>query len=408
MNNRDFLFFATNHSGGSDQGVYLGSLVDGSYKRVLDADSDAQYASGYLLYHLQSSLLAQKFDPVAGTLSGEAVPVANSVEFDSGTWHTSFAASQNGLLVYEPGSTALGIDLLWQDRSGKILGKVAERAPYKGSGQISPDGKRLAIAVGDPQADIWVFDLASGSRTRLTFGGATHLEPSWSADGQRVVYTKQTGATVATGTSLCARFANGSGQEETLMQSGSGGQFFSQVTPQWSPDGRYLLHLEQSGPSGAGIWALPMTGDKKPISILQSPSPQARIVQYRLSPNGRWLAYSSTESGREEIYVTHFPSGGGRWQVSQSGGTFPAWRSDNKELYFYGLDVTFNAVTVNPTSEEFSMDPPHVISRIAYLAPLGVPYTPASDGKRFVVATYPEGLSSPLVLVTNWNTDFKK
>jgi len=405
---KHFLFFATNHSGGSEQGIYFGSLQDGSYKRVLDADSDAQYASGYLLYHLQSALLAQKFDLAAGAVSGDPVPVADLVEYDVGTWHTTFTASQNGLLIYEPGSKTLGTDLFWLDRSGKTLGKVAERAFYKGSGQLSPDGKRLAISMGDPQADIWVFDLARGSRTRLTFGGATHLMPSWSADGQRVVYVRQSGATVTTGTSLCARLANGGGQEEVLMEGDHSSPPLSLLSPQWSHDGRYLLHMEQSGPSGAGVWALPMTGEKKPFAIVQPPSPQARIVQFRLSPDGRWLAYSSTESGREEVYVTHFPSGAGRWQVSQTGGTFPAWRGDSKEIYFTGQDGSFNAASVNTKSEEFELDQVRALFQMSYTSPLGTPYDVTPDGQRFVFATYPESVSTPLVLVTNWTADLKK
>ncbi|MFI5114327.1 MAG: hypothetical protein ACHP7J_04205, partial [Terriglobales bacterium] len=404
---KHFLFFATNHSGGSEQGIYFGSLQDGSYKRVLDADSDAQYASGYLLYHLQSALLAQKFDLAAGAVSGDPVPVANLVEYDLGTWHTTFTASQNGLLIYEPGSKTLGTDLFWLDRSGKTLGKVAERAFYKGSGQLSPDGKRLAISMGDPQADIWVFDLARGSRTRLTFGGATHLMPSWSADGQRVVYVRQSGATVTKGTSLCARLANGGGQEEVLMEGDHSSPPLSLLSPQWSHDGRYLLHMEQSGPSGAGVWALPMTGEKKPFAIVQPPSPQARIVQFRLSPDGRWLAYSSTESGREEVYVTHFPSGAGRWQVSQTGGTFPAWRGDSKEIYFTGQDGSFNAASVNMKSEEFELDQVRALFQMSYTSPLGTPYDVTPDGQRFVFATYPESVSTPLVLVTNWTADLK-
>ena len=131
---KHFLFFATNHAGDTEQGIFLGSLEDGSYKRLLDSDSGAQYASGYLLYHLQSQLLAQKFDASRGVVSGDPIPVANVAEYDSGTWHTTFAVSQNGLLIYEPGTKTLGSDLSWLDRSGEVLGKVAERAFYKGRG----------------------------------------------------------------------------------------------------------------------------------------------------------------------------------------------------------------------------------------------------------------------------------
>ena len=405
---KHFLFFATNHSGDSEHGIYFGSLADGSYKHVLDSDSGGQYASGHLLFHVQSQLQAQKFDPSTGTVSGDPMTVANFLEYDTGTWHTTFTASQNGLLAYEPGSKALGTDLYWMDSSGKTLEKVAERAFYKGSGRLSPDGKRLAVSMGDPQADIWVLDLARGSRTRLTFGGATHLEPSWSADGQRVVYTRQNGTSVVTGTSLRARLANGGGQEEVLMERDSSATPLTLLSPQLSPDGRYLVHTEQSGPVVTGVFALPLTGEKKPFAVVQPQSPQARIVQYRLSPDGRWLAYSSNESGREEVYVTHFPSGQGRWQVSQQGGTFPTWRGDSKEIWFFGVDSFLHAAALNAKSEEFELDPGRTLFQVSYTPPVGYPYDLSPDGKRLIVTTFPESVSTPMVLVTNWTAELKK
>ena len=404
---KHFLFFATSHSGNWEQGIYFGSLADGSYKRVLDADSDAQYASGYLIYHLQSQLLAQKFDVSSGKVSGDPITLANFVEYDAGTWHATFAASRNGLLVYEPGTKARGTDLLSLDRSGKILGKVAERAAYKGSGRFSPDGKRLAVAVGDPEADVWVFDLNRGSQTRLTFGGGTHLSPSWSPDGQRVVYLTQSGATPMAGTSLRERLANGGGQEEVLMEHPASGPI-TVSSPQFSPDGRYLLHLGQSGPADVAIWAMPMTGDRKPFAVVRPPSAQARIVQFRLSPDGRWLAYSSTESGREQIYVTQFPSSQGRWQVSQAGGTYPCWRGDSKEIWFLGVDGFMHAAGVNANGDAFEVDPARTLFELHYTAPLGEPYDLAPDGQRLVATTLPESLPTPLVLVTNWTAEVKK
>jgi Periplasmic component of the Tol biopolymer transport system len=355
-------------------------------------------------------LLAQRFDPATGSLSGEPVPVASQVENDSGTWHTTFTASQTGVLIYGPGSKTLGTDLVWMDSTGKTVKPLAERAFYKGSGRISPDGKRLAISVGDPQADIWVYDLARGGRTRLTFGGGTYLMPSWSPDGQRVVYAKQTGATLVAGTSLRARLANGGGQAEILreMPVSFQGSARTVLSPQWSPDGRYLLHMEQNGPTNAGVWALPTTGEKKAFSVVQAQSPQGRIVQYRLSPDGRWLAYSSTDSGREEVYVTHFPSGSGRWQVSQSGGTFPDWRGDSREIYFVGMDGAVHAASVNPKSDEFELDSVRTLFQVPFTAPVGNAYDVAADGQHFVWVTYPENISTPLVMVTNWTADLRK
>jgi serine/threonine protein kinase/Tol biopolymer transport system component len=405
---KHFIFFATSHSGGTEQGIYFGSLADGSYRHVVDADSDAQFVSGYLLYHLQSALLAQKFDPATGEVSGDPVLVASQVEYDSGTWHSTFAASQNGLLIYAPGSKTLGTDLLWLDRTGKTVKQVAARDFYKGSGRISPDGKRLAISVGDPQADIWVFDLVHGGRTRLTFGGGSYLMPSWSPDGQRVVYVKQTG--LVAGTSLRARLANGGGQEEVLLEMppNSLGSALNLISPQWSPDGRYLLHMEQNGPTNAAVWAVPLTGEKKPFVVVQAQAPQARIIQFRLSPDGRWLAYSSTDSGREEIYVTHFPSASGRWQVTQAGGTYPGWRGDSREIYFIGMDGAIHSASVNPKSDEFELNSLSTLFHVAFTSPLGNVYDVAADGEHFVFATFPENISVPLVLVTNWSADLKK
>jgi len=405
---KHFLFFATNHSGGSEQGIYLGSLQDGSYKHVIDADSDAQYASGYLIFHLQSQLLAQKFDPASATVSGDATALANVVEYDAGTWHTTFSASQSGVLVYEPGSKTLGNDLFWRDRTGKILGKAGDRAFYKGSGRISPDGKRLAVSMGDPQADIWVFDLARGTRTRLTFGGATHLMPSWTADGQRVLYVRMNGTTAQSGSSLRARLANGGGQEEILLDNDTNGSARTLLAPQMSPDGKYLVHTEQNGPSGAGVWALPMTGEKKPFPIVQPQNAQTRIVQSRLSPDGHWLAYTSTESGREEVYVTHFPSGQGRWQVSQNGGTFPNWSGNSKQIFFFGTDSYLQTASVSTAGGEFESGPVRSQFQVSYISPVGEPYDVAPDGQRMIFSTYPENSPTPLVLVSNWMAELKK
>jgi serine/threonine protein kinase len=403
---RHFLFFATNHSGNSEHGIYFGALADGSFKHVLETDSDARYASGHLLYHVQSQLLAAKFDLNSGTVSGEPFTLANFVEYDAGTWHTTFAVSDNGFLLYELGTKTPGTDLFWKDRTGKTINSVGERTSFKGSGRISPDGKRLAVSMGDPEADIWVFDLSRGTHTRLTFGGGTHLMPSWSADGRRIVYVKQNGNTVFSGTSLRSRLANGGGQEEILMENAP--DQGTLLMPQWSSDSRYLLHMEQHGPTGAAVWTLPLAGDKKPFVIAKAQSPQGRIIQYRLSPDDRWLAYTSTDSGREEVYVTHFPGGEGRWQISQGGGTFPAWRGDSKEIYFVGLDGAVHAASVNPKRDEFDLDQVRPLFRVNYTAPIGNAFDNAPDGQHFVVTELSQGVPTPLVLVSNWLSDLKK
>src|SRR5438105_4972342 len=330
---KHFTYFATNHAGvvQEQSGIYFTSLDGGPSKFVVSTDSGAQYASGYLLFHNRTALMAQNFDLSNGTLSGEPTVLVDNIQYDNGTWHTAFTASDNGVLLYEPSAASAGLDLLWFDRSGKQLGAAVERGAYRGM-RISPDGKRLAISVGDPTPDIWVVDLARGSRTRVTFDPASHFMPAWSPDGQRLVFMTQTGGAISMGSSLHAKPANGSGQDELLVKPDKAGESLN--WPQFPPDGKYLVYELASGPTGATIWSMALDGERKRTLLIQPQSPQARVVYFRLSNDGQWLAYSSTDSGREEVYVTSFPGGAGRWQVSANGGTFPVWRSDSKELYY--------------------------------------------------------------------------
>jgi Tol biopolymer transport system component len=154
---------------------------------------------------------------------------------------------------------------------------------------------------------------------------------------------------------------------------------------------------------------MPLSGDRKPIPVVQAQNSQSRIIQFRVSPDARWLAYSSTESGREEVYVTHFPSGAGRWQVSQGGGTFPGWRGDSKELYYIGLDGGFHAVSANTSGGEFGVEKNVVLFQTGnFTSPVGTAFDVAPDGQRFIIATLPRSTPTPLVMVTNWMNDLKK
>jgi eukaryotic-like serine/threonine-protein kinase len=240
---KHFLYFATNHSGGSHDrnGIYFSSLDSDSSKQVLVTDASATFAAGQLLFHQQNALLAQRFDPSNGTLSGDPIPLAGDVEYDVGTWHTIFTASDNGVLLYETGSSKQNeIDLVWMDREGKVLGHVGERGGYKGA-EPSPDGKRLAVALGEPTPDIWIFDLVHDSRTRLTFDPASHFMPTWSPDGQRIAYMVQNGPTGTFGSTLHWKLSNGSGQDQILVSPQDPSASLS--WPQYSPDRRYVVFL---------------------------------------------------------------------------------------------------------------------------------------------------------------------
>jgi eukaryotic-like serine/threonine-protein kinase len=407
---KHFLFFATNHAGGrrEDNGIYLGSLDGTAPLLVLATDGAGLFAAGYLLFHQQNALMAQRFDPDRGTLSGDPITLANDVQHDAGTFHTVFTVAGSGTLLYEPGlENGIGdTDILWMDRNGKILSHVAERSGYRG-GRLSPDGKRLAIAMGNPKSDIWVFDLGNGARTRLTFDDATHVMPSWSADGQRIAYMAQFGATSMAGTELHARLANGGGQDEVLLSIKNVAEPVSLTWPQWSPDGHYLVYMQQAGPTGSTVWAMPTSGDKKPQLIIKPESPTGKVTFFRISPDGHWLAYSSVEGTREDIYVTSFPSGNGRWQISRDGGTFPVWGDDGKEIYYIGLDAHLTAVSANPREGGFEVGNFQSLFEVRNVFPLGDPFDITPDGRRFLVLTQPEVSPLPMTLVLNWTADLK-
>jgi Tol biopolymer transport system component len=417
------LLYTIGPPGAADAGVYVGSLdakPDGEALKLSSTSSPSFFvpspdpAFGYVLLVRATTgqagtLMAVPFDPQRLKTVGEPVPVAEGV--------SSFSASPNGVLVYAGGSqTQIGPStgniqgrLTWFDRQGKILGAFGDPGLYR-SLAISPDGRLVAFERADPQnfstRNIWLYDLARGVTTRFTFDSGWDANPVWSPDGSRIAF----GSLRSRGFDLYQKTSNLAGEDELLVKSAS-----QKLPSSWSPDGRFLLFYNPVGTTH--IWVLPLKGsetDRKPFPLEQSNFMQA---VGRFSPDGRWIAYHSNESGKDEVYVRPFDeasAGGsptatntmtGKWMVSKDGGISPLWRRDGKELFYLSLDGKAMAVDVN-TSGVFQAGIPKPLFKVTP----GVVYWDVTfDGKRFLMpAPSATGPQSPFTVVLNWQAGLKK
>jgi Tol biopolymer transport system component/predicted Ser/Thr protein kinase len=410
LDGKHFLYLATNHNGGKpeDNGIFYASLDGKENHMLIASDAGGEYASGYLLYHSGTALMAQAFDPGAGRLTGEAVGVVGKIRHDSGVWRTLFTVSQTGMLAYEPGSAeTAGSQLVWFDRTGKQLGQVGERGSYMDP-RISPDGKRVAVSYGDPQREIWIFDLERGTKTRLTFSQATggvKTQPSWSPDGKTIVFTSGLPVSGGGKTAIYSKSASGSGTGNVILEDTHGAVGY--MYGSWSPDGKYFVYLHREGPAGSHVVAKPANGEDQPFTVIAPASPQSNISDYRISPDSKWIAYTSDESGRVEVYVAPFPHGDGKWQVSTGGAEFASWRGDGKEIYISTNSSTYTACSVNVKGNELQIGTPQGLFS-ANPAAIGVDYDVTADGKRFLVNLAGDEAPSPLHLVLNWTAELKK
>jgi Tol biopolymer transport system component len=412
---KHFLYLATSHNGGrpEDNGVYFASR-DGKENRLLVAsDAGGDYASGYLLYHSGTALMAQAFDPRTGILSGEAVAVVGRIRHDTGVWRTLFTVSQTGMLAYEPGSAeAAGSELVWFDRTGKQLGQLGDRGSYMDP-RISPDGKRVAVSYGDPQREIWILDLERGTKTRLTFGqpatgaAGVHIQPAWSPDGRDLAFTTTMPVSGGGKTAIYRKSASGSGAENAVVEDSHNDVGY--MYGSWSPDGKYFVYLYRAGPTGNHVVAMAASGAGPSFTVVAAASPQANILYYRISPDGRWIAYTSDETGRTEVYIAPFPHGEGKWQVSTTGALYAAWRGDSKEIFLASpaSNQYMTACSISVKGSELQIGTQQTLFN-ANATAVGVDYDVSADGKRFLVNTNAYEAPAPLHLVLNWTAELKK
>ncbi len=401
---RHFLFLARNAQP-ENSAIYVGTLDSKETTRLLQAHSSMAYASpGYLLFVRENTLMAQGFDADTRELKGDAFPVVEQITRNPIIGRAMFSVSENGVLVFRAG----GINnnqLIWFDRSGKQLGTLTPPGSYNAPA-LSPDEKKVAVSRLDLQtgtpSDIWLIDLERGSQIRLTTDPTSDFYPSWSPNGDHVTFVSTRDGV----TSIYQKLLQGASPEEPLVSSAE-----LKYNPQWAPDGQSIIYSQLNTKTNVDLHLLSLAGEKKSTSFLQTNFIEA---QARFSPNGRWIAYISNETGQFEVYVESFPATGAKLAISIGGGSQPQWRADGRELYYYAPDRKLMAVEVNGDEPTFKVGEARPLFEIRVVSidqsfPGNGYYTVTHDGKRFLVSSLPEAPERQQInVIVNWVADFKK
>jgi serine/threonine protein kinase/Tol biopolymer transport system component len=394
-----FLYYVP--TGSEPRGVYVGQLDGRASVHLLEADAPAVYApvSRHLLFVRQGRLMAQEFDPATLALSRNPFPIADQVVTDGIPTSVALSSSAAGPVVYRAGVGRAQRQYIWFDRTGKEIGKVGEpNEAGPGNPALSADGRRVATnRTIDGNTDVWILDLRRDLLNRFTFDMAADAVPTWSPDSSQIVFDSDRSGVY----DLYLKQANGSGTEELLL-----------ATPQnkapvdWSPDGNFILYRSPGPSTGFDLWALPVHGDRKPFAVVQT-NFEERDAQF--SPDGKWIAYQSNESGRVEVVVQSFPSPDSKLQVSREGGAQVRWRADGKELFYIALDGRLIAVPIQFASDGRSVQAgapvPLFRTRVggAVQGSSRQQYVVSPDGQRFLMNTLAEeGNASPITVILNW------
>ncbi len=395
---RHFLYLAANFSGQFDKNtVYVGNLDADDKRTIVSASSNVAYADpGYLLYMRDTVLVAQKFDANSFVLSGEAHTISNDLQYFPQTDLALFGVAGKSTLIAQTGKGADKSQLTWFDRTGKPAGAIGAPGAFANPA-ISPDGRRLTFEQTDRDGrhvDIWIHELATNATTRFTFGPGLNELPVWGRDGDRIVYSSQRKLYF----SLYQKNADGSGSEQEMAD--LGGQ--QEVVWDWSRDGKYLLVRKDA----ELLYLSSVDHQAKPF--LQ---PKWIVRNAQFSPDGKWVAYSSNETGSWEVYMSPFPNANSKWQVSRGGGE-PRWRRDGKELFYLSAEGKMMAVPVK-TGVSFEAGSPVTLFQTRMRQPISAQdffsYDVTADGQKFLINTkVDEPNAAPLSIILNWASELEK
>ena len=383
-------------------GVYLGSLDSKEFSLVVPSKANAIYtADGYLLFLREATLIAQPFDPATGRFRGEPLPIADEIGADFAYSYGFFSASNNGVLLVGAGTGLSFRQLVWFDRTGRRLNAAGNPGTLFDFA-LASDENRVVFRRVDLQTgnhDLWILDLVRSTESRFTFAPTLDDDPVWSPDGSSIVFDSNPEGT----SNIHRKVASGAGKEELLVKSPNGN-----FPLDYSADGRYILYIVVDPQTQKSkLWILPLTGDRKPFPYIEG---QMDAFTAKFSPDVKWVAYSSDESGRTEVYVQTFPATDAKWQVSTTGGSTPQWSKDGTELYYISPNKKMMVVDVKTQGGTFTEGIPKQLFDAdvdRYTAPNR--YAVTNDKQRFLV-NVPAEVSKvmPLTVVLNWPEELRK
>ncbi len=397
------------------RGVYASSLDHpGQRQQIMGTGAKAVYVParapypGYLLWMQDQTLLAQRFDADALKLEGDPISVAEDVGLNPGNpVRAAFWASDAGLLTYFASPSVQKRPIVWLSRDGKQLGEAASEDTFT-SVALAPGATRMAVertdaGSGQANKDLWLREFERGLMTRLTFDPARDRFPVWSPDGKQVAFSSDREGGVS---QIYRKDASGAGQEERLTEGPN-----QKYLLDWTKDGKYLLYREVNPGTGRDLMALPLEGDKKPIPVVKT---QFEESTGAVSPDGRWIAYASNDSGRTELYVQAFPGAGagpkGRWQVSNGGAYDVKWRGDGRELYYQTQDGKMMAAAIDAGPQDIRAETPRVLFSANFQNSGLREFDVTPDGQRFllILNSRNEGNTDRLTVVSNWQAALRK
>jgi Tol biopolymer transport system component/tRNA A-37 threonylcarbamoyl transferase component Bud32 len=395
---RHFLFLADAQTT-ENHHIRVGSLDSQETQVLFGAVTRIVYAPpGYLLYVNQGALVAHPFDARSLKMTGDPITVAEHIAEVGPNHEFDFSVSENGVLAYQVGSQKS--QLVWYDRAGKKLESLGEPDSYA-SISLSPDGTRAVAGLLDPdgrQSDVWLLGLARGAKARLTFNPESDGDPVWSPDGKRIAFSSNR---LGDGhIHLYNTSANGTGDDQLLLTASA-----DDIPTSWSHDGKNILFMRFAGDGSTSVWLFSID-EHQAKPLLRSPSFDQGAPAF--SPNGRFIAYDSTESGRLEVYVQTFPLSAQKWVISSAGGTLPRWRADGRELFYITEDGKLMSAELKSDSSFENVVTKQLFQTDIKRAP-GYPFAVTPDGSRFLLNSPAEANNpAPMIVVLNWTAALKQ